>query len=104
VESRPNCRATLDSTEYWDARGNSITVVLKLAAHPPDLGGNKKYGCDDKKARPGVTKVYFGPTTTECKISNRPAVIACKPERLRQQGPADRPGDAGYARAASFRS
>jgi general stress protein 26 len=36
-----------DHAEYWDARGNSITVALKLAAarlsgHPPDLGENKK--------------------------------------------------------------
>jgi general stress protein 26 len=40
-------RVTPDSAEYWDARGNSITVALKLAAarlsgHPPDLGENKK--------------------------------------------------------------
>jgi general stress protein 26 len=36
-----------DSAEYWDARGNSITIALKLAAarisgNPPDLGENKK--------------------------------------------------------------
>src|SRR5579864_7367413 len=36
-----------DNAEYWDARGNSIIVTLKLAAarlsgNPPDLGENKK--------------------------------------------------------------
>ena len=36
-----------DEAEYWDTRGNSITVALKLAAaqvsgHPPDLGENRK--------------------------------------------------------------
>jgi general stress protein 26 len=36
-----------DSAEYWDTRGNSIVIALKLAAvrfsgHPPDLGENKK--------------------------------------------------------------
>jgi general stress protein 26 len=40
-------RVVPDSAEYWDTRGNSITVALKLAAarlsrHPPDLGENKK--------------------------------------------------------------
>jgi general stress protein 26 len=40
-------RAVPDQAEYWDARGNSITVALKLAAarlsgHPRDLGENKK--------------------------------------------------------------
>jgi general stress protein 26 len=35
------------SAEYWDTRGNSIVVALKLAAarlagSPPDLGENKK--------------------------------------------------------------
>jgi hypothetical protein len=36
-----------DSAEYWNARGNSITVALKLtvarlAGNPPDLRENKK--------------------------------------------------------------
>ena len=36
-----------ESAEYWDTRGNSIVVALKLAAarlsgKPPDLGENKK--------------------------------------------------------------
>ena len=40
-------RVTPKEAEYWDARGNSVTVALKLFAarlsgHPPDLGGNKK--------------------------------------------------------------
>jgi general stress protein 26 len=40
-------RVVPDHAEYWDARRNSITVALKLAAarlsgHPPDLGENKK--------------------------------------------------------------
>jgi len=40
-------RVVPDSAEYWDTRGNSITVALKLAAsrlsgNPPDLGENKK--------------------------------------------------------------
>jgi general stress protein 26 len=40
-------RVIPDSAEYWDTRGNSITVALRLAAarlsgHPPDLGENKK--------------------------------------------------------------
>ena len=40
-------RVAPDSAEYWDARGNSITVALKLAAarlsgHPPEFGENKK--------------------------------------------------------------
>ena len=40
-------RVTPDSAEYWDARGNSVTVALKLVAarlsgHPPDFGENKK--------------------------------------------------------------
>jgi general stress protein 26 len=40
-------RVIPDSAEYWDTRGNTITVALKLAAarrsgHPPDLGENKK--------------------------------------------------------------
>jgi general stress protein 26 len=40
-------RVVPEGAEYWDARGNSITVALKLIAarlsgHPPDLGENKK--------------------------------------------------------------
>jgi general stress protein 26 len=40
-------RVVPDIAEYWDTRGNSIIVALKLAAarlsgHPPDLGENKK--------------------------------------------------------------
>jgi general stress protein 26 len=40
-------RVVPDGAEYWDTRGNSITVALKLAAarlsgHPPDLGKNRK--------------------------------------------------------------
>jgi general stress protein 26 len=40
-------RVIPDSAEYWDTRGNSITVALRLAAarlsgHPPDLGENNK--------------------------------------------------------------
>jgi general stress protein 26 len=40
-------RVIPDNAEFWDTRGNSITVTLKLAAarlsgHPPDLGENKK--------------------------------------------------------------
>jgi general stress protein 26 len=40
-------RVIPDSAEYWDARGNSIIVALKLAAArlsgtPPDLGDNNK--------------------------------------------------------------
>jgi general stress protein 26 len=40
-------RVIPDQAEYWDTRGNSITVALKLAAarlsgHPPNLGENKK--------------------------------------------------------------
>jgi general stress protein 26 len=40
-------RVVPDRAEYWDTRGNSITVALKLAAagvtgSPPDLGENKK--------------------------------------------------------------
>ena len=40
-------RVAPDSAEYWDTRGNSITVALKLAAsrlsgNAPDLGENKK--------------------------------------------------------------
>jgi Pyridoxamine 5'-phosphate oxidase like len=40
-------RVVPDSAEYWDTRGNSITVALKLAAarlsgNAPDLGENKK--------------------------------------------------------------
>ena len=36
-----------ENAEYWDTRGNSIVVALKLAAArlsgiPPDLGENKK--------------------------------------------------------------
>jgi hypothetical protein len=36
-----------DSAEYWDTRGNSITVALKLTAarlsgNPPALGENRK--------------------------------------------------------------
>jgi hypothetical protein len=36
-----------DTAEYWDTRGNSIIVALKLAAarlsgNQPDLGENKK--------------------------------------------------------------
>jgi len=46
----PDIRVLLivpDSAEYWDARGNSVTVALKLAVarlagNPPDLGENKK--------------------------------------------------------------
>jgi general stress protein 26 len=38
---------TPETAEYWDTRGNSIVVALKLAAarlssNPPDLGENKK--------------------------------------------------------------
>jgi general stress protein 26 len=40
-------RVVPDSAEFWDTRGNSITVALKLAAarmtgHPPDLGERRK--------------------------------------------------------------
>lgn len=40
-------RVIPDSAEYWDTRGNSITVMLKLAVarltgSPPDLSENKK--------------------------------------------------------------
>jgi general stress protein 26 len=40
-------RVVPDSAEYWDTRGNSITVALKLAmarmaGKPPDLGENEK--------------------------------------------------------------
>ena len=40
-------RVVPDQAEYWDTRGNSITVALKLMAarmtgKPPDLGDNKK--------------------------------------------------------------
>jgi general stress protein 26 len=40
-------RVTPDSAEYWDARGNSVTVALKLvvarlSGHAPDLGENEK--------------------------------------------------------------
>jgi general stress protein 26 len=40
-------RVNPENAEYWDARGNSILVALKLAAarvsgHPPDLGENRK--------------------------------------------------------------
>jgi general stress protein 26 len=40
-------RVAPDSAEYWDARGNSITVALTLAAarlsgYPPEFGENKK--------------------------------------------------------------
>ena len=40
-------RVIPDWAEYWDTRGNSITVALKLAAarlsgSPPDLGDNSK--------------------------------------------------------------
>jgi general stress protein 26 len=40
-------RVIPDNAEYWDTRGNSIIVALKLVAaqmsgHPPDLGENRK--------------------------------------------------------------
>ncbi len=40
-------RVIPESAEYWDTRGNSVTVAWKLAAArlsggPPDLGENKK--------------------------------------------------------------
>jgi hypothetical protein len=40
-------RVTPEQAEYWDTRGNSITVALKLmaarvAGRQPDLGENKK--------------------------------------------------------------
>lgn len=40
-------RVVPDIAEYWDERGNSVTVALKLAAarlsgNPPDLGENRK--------------------------------------------------------------
>jgi general stress protein 26 len=40
-------RVVADRAEFWDARGNSITVAFKLAAarisgNSPDLGENKK--------------------------------------------------------------
>ncbi len=40
-------RVVPDSAEYWDTRGNSITVALKLTAarlsgSPPALGENRK--------------------------------------------------------------
>jgi general stress protein 26 len=40
-------RVIPDDAEYWDTRGNSIIVALKLAAaqvsgHPPDLAENRK--------------------------------------------------------------
>jgi general stress protein 26 len=40
-------RVIPDGAEYWDTRGNSVTVALKLASarisgRPPDLGENKK--------------------------------------------------------------
>ena len=36
-----------ENADYWDTRGNSIVIALKLAAarfsgNPPDLGENKK--------------------------------------------------------------
>jgi general stress protein 26 len=39
-------RVVPESAEYWDARGNSVTVALKLAlarltGNPPDLGENR---------------------------------------------------------------
>ena len=40
-------RVVPDNAEFWDTRGNSITIALKLVAarlsgRPPDLGENKK--------------------------------------------------------------
>src|ERR1700749_2676762 len=40
-------RVVPDNAEFWDTRGNSITVALKLVAaratrRPPELGENKK--------------------------------------------------------------
>jgi general stress protein 26 len=40
-------RVIPENAEYWDTRGNSIVITLKLAAarlsgNPPDLGENKK--------------------------------------------------------------
>jgi hypothetical protein len=40
-------RVIPENAEYWDTRGNSSVVTLKLAAarlsgNPPDLGENKK--------------------------------------------------------------
>jgi hypothetical protein len=40
-------RVVPDSAEYWDTRGNSMIVALKLAAsrlsgNPPNLGENEK--------------------------------------------------------------
>jgi len=40
-------RVTPEQAEYWDARGNAITVALKLMAarmsgEPPELGANRK--------------------------------------------------------------
>jgi hypothetical protein len=40
-------RVVPDNAEFWDTRGNSITIALKLVAarlsgNPPDLGENKK--------------------------------------------------------------
>jgi general stress protein 26 len=40
-------RVTPEYAEYWDTRGNSLTVALKLTAarmsgHPPDLGESAK--------------------------------------------------------------
>jgi general stress protein 26 len=40
-------RVIPDAAEYWDTRGNSVTVALRLAAarltgEQPDLGGNEK--------------------------------------------------------------
>jgi general stress protein 26 len=48
--SDPNVRVLRvvpDQAEFWDTRGNSVTVALKLTAarisgEPPDLGENKK--------------------------------------------------------------
>jgi general stress protein 26 len=47
--------------EYWDTRGNSVTVALKLAAarlagNPPHLGDNKKVELADS-ARPSAAAV-----------------------------------------------
>ena len=40
-------RVAAESAEFWDTRGNSVTIALKLAAarltgKPPDLGESKK--------------------------------------------------------------
>ncbi len=42
-------RVTAESAEFWDTRGNSITIALKLVAarlsgKPPDLGELRKVG------------------------------------------------------------